>query len=648
MSAFTRIYIGLVIAAGLAILGNSVFRWESDIFMRFATYVLLAGLSGGLKIRLPGVTTTLSGGFLIVLLAISGLTTPETVVIAITSVLVQYAWQSAIKLKFNQAAFNACNVAIAAWAGSITLHALWLENAGFQHPLRMALASLVYFATNCVIVSVVISLTDAEKRSFRQVVVEYYLWSLPFYLLGAALAEGMRWLEDIAGWQTAILVAPAVYAIYQVWAVYADRVEGERKRQEEARIHAEEMSALHVRTIHALAMAIEARDRTTHDHLRRVQIYAVEIGRGIGLTDAELEALRTASVLHDIGKLGVPEHIISKPGRLTPEEFEKVQAHPVVGAEILERVNFPYGVVPIVRCHHERWDGSGYPDGLKGEAIPIGARILSVVDCFDALASDRQYRKAMSTDQAIQVVLRSAGKDFDPRVVNLLASRYQELEALVRTASAADPPMLSRQEIREAVPAAGFQSAIVPGARTYDVVALVRSACASVPRVDASNGGLEQALAPVDRILRAVLGYDMMGLFVREGPRIQLRYLTHSVIDPANSYIAVGTGLSGWVVEEGRPILNGNGRLDVVAHSNSRRNEMLSASSVPIQAGDRTVGALTIYGTLADAFAVRDLQTLWGIAAEIGAWLLELAAAETAHEAAGTEVIVAAPHARAS
>jgi putative nucleotidyltransferase with HDIG domain len=404
-------------------------------------------------------------------------------------------------------------------------------------------------------------------------------------------------------------------------------VEGERNRQEEARIHAEEMSALHVRTIHALAMAIEARDRTTHDHLRRVQIYAVELGREIGLNTTELEALRTAAVLHDIGKLGVPEHIISKPGRLTPEEFEKVQAHPVVGAEILERVNFPYAVVPIVRCHHERWDGSGYPDGLKGEDIPIGARILSVVDCFDALASDRQYRKAMSTDQAIQVVQRAAGKDFDPKVVGLLANRYVELETLVRAAAAAEPPMLSRAEIREAVPAAGFQKVFVSGYRTYDVSAVVRSVLSAMGRAD-ERDEIGRTMAAGDRQLRTTLKYDYIAVYVRDGCNIRLSYLSNTPVLEYARYSAVGQGLSGWVVEEGRPILNGNGRLDALVQTNTGRSDLVSASSVPIQAGDRTVGALTMYSAEPDAFSARDVQVLWGISADLGGWLLERAARE--------------------
>src|SRR6202043_1131005 len=137
-----------------------------------------------------------------------------------------------------------------------------------------------------------------------------------------------------------------------------------------------------------------------------------------------------AAVLHDIGKLAVPESIISKPGKLTRAEFEKMKIHPVVGAEILERVEFPYPVVPIVRAHHEKWDGSGYPHGLKGTEIPIGARILAAVDCLDALASDRQYRRALPLDEAMAKVVAESGRSFDPVIVDILSRRYVELEKL--------------------------------------------------------------------------------------------------------------------------------------------------------------------------------------------------------------------------
>ena len=176
----------------------------------------------------------------------------------------------------------------------------------------------------------------------------------------------------------------------------------------------------------------KAKDENTSEHLARVRVYAMELAKELGLTEDETEALKAASVLHDIGKheLAVPEHIISKPGKLTPEEFEKMKIHPIVGAEILEQVHFPYPVVPIVRAHHEKWDGSGYPFGLTGEAIPIGARILAAVDCLDALASDRQYRKALPLDEAMNKVASEAGTSFDPKVVAILQRRYVALEKM--------------------------------------------------------------------------------------------------------------------------------------------------------------------------------------------------------------------------
>src|SRR4029078_3123058 len=186
--------------------------------------------------------------------------------------------------------------------------------------------------------------------------------------------------------------------------------------------------------------------------------YAREIARELGLSREQQEALQAASILHDIGKLAVPEHIISKPGRLTPEEFDKMKIHPIVGAEILERVQFPYPVSPIVHAHHEKWDGSGYPDGISGEEIPIGARILSAVDCLDALASDRQYRRALPLDEAMAHVVRESGKAFDPRVVGALQARYIELEHLARSQKTEERPKLSLDVKVERAPApdAGF------------------------------------------------------------------------------------------------------------------------------------------------------------------------------------------------
>src|SRR4029079_7985835 len=163
------------------------------------------------------------------------------------------------------------------------------------------------------------------------------------------------------------------------------------------------------------------------------------VAKELKVSAAEMDALQAAALLHDIGKLAIPEHIISKPGRLTPEEFEKMKIHPVVGAEILERVRFPYPVVPIVRAHHEKFDGSGYPFGLRGEEIPIGARILSAVDFLDAMASDRQYRRALPLDDVMARLQEESGKSFDPKVVAVLRRRYVELERQVKLTPVDNP-----------------------------------------------------------------------------------------------------------------------------------------------------------------------------------------------------------------
>jgi putative nucleotidyltransferase with HDIG domain len=191
-------------------------------------------------------------------------------------------------------------------------------------------------------------------------------------------------------------------------------------RVEDANRHVDELNRLYLSTIETLAMAIDAKDQVTHGHIRRVQEYSVALARQMGVDDENLiKAIEAASLLHDMGKLSVPEHILNKPGTLTSAEFEIMKTHSGVGADILAAIEFKYPVVPIVRHHHENWDGSGYPDRLSGTDIPIGARILSVVDCFDALTSDRPYRKKLSEPEAVAILRERRGGMYDPLVVDV-------------------------------------------------------------------------------------------------------------------------------------------------------------------------------------------------------------------------------------
>ena len=192
--------------------------------------------------------------------------------------------------------------------------------------------------------------------------------------------------------------------------------------------HLNELRQLYLSTIEALALAIDAKDQVTSGHIRRVQRHSVALARELGITDAhQINAIEAAALLHDLGKLAMPEHILNKPGKLTPVEFAQMKTHATIGADILATIDFPYPVEPIVRHHHEMWDGKGYPEGIRGEDIPIGARILAVVDCFDALTSDRPYRRALTREQALAVIVERRGTQYDPRVVDTFIAACDQL-----------------------------------------------------------------------------------------------------------------------------------------------------------------------------------------------------------------------------
>jgi diguanylate cyclase (GGDEF)-like protein/putative nucleotidyltransferase with HDIG domain len=456
------------------------------------------------------------------------------------------------------------------------------------------------------------------------------LWMLPYYVASAGAAGLFDLTTRQLNWETAVLMLPVLYLLYRSYRLYMGRLE-------DGMSHARELTELHLRTIEALALAIDAKDHTTGGHLQRVQVYALEVACEMGLPDSEMEALRAASLLHDIGKLAVPEHIISKPGKLTREEFEKMKIHPVVGAEILERVQFPYPVVPIVRSHHEKWDGTGYPDGLEGEAIPAGARILAAVDCLDALASDRQYRKALPLDQAIAVILREAGSAFDPRVVEILARRYVELEGMA-TARQSEPLQLCtdiRVE-RGAAPAAGFaaESDQPPIHARRDAPAAFSAAGTLAALADARQdaqallelvevAGVSLSLAELFAVLSVrldrLIPFEAFAVYLRREDLLQPEYTCGE--DQrlfASLAIPVGQGLSGWVVESGKPVLNGNPAVEPgYLNDPTKFTTMRSCLAAPLTGLSGVVGAVALYHSAPDRFTREQLRLLETINARL-------------------------------
>ena len=602
-----RLFIGLVAALGIGVLSLSCANWESPDLLKYAGFLMVAIFSSGLRIQVPRVTGTLSLTFVFVLFGVVQLTAPETVVLGAVVTLIQCYWNQPHRPRIAQVIFNISSMTLAIFATERVYNAQWLIAGNSDTAFRLAAATCVLFVLNTVPVAVVISL--AEERPMLPVWRECYFWSLPYYMGGAVVAQTAAFLAaSFVGWQTVLLTGPVVYLIYRSYGLYLQRLADEKK-------HADEVSSLHVRTIEALALAIEAKDHTTHGHLQRVQVYAMEMGKDLGLTADELDALRAAALLHDIGKLAVPEHIISKPGRLTPEEFEKMKIHPIVGAEILERVQFPYPVVPIVRAHHEKWDGSGYPHGIAGEDIPIGARILSVVDCLDALATDRQYRRALPLDDAMKIVQSESGKAFDPKVVDLLVRRYVELE---QKAQGADQDSKLSTEVKVTngeAPAAGFESSShVPAPQPKDAqldfltsIAAARQEVQALFEISQDLGNslsLDETLSVLAVRLRKIIPHHSLAIWLRRENVLKADYVSGDDFRLFSSLeIPVGQGLSGWVADNRKPILNGNPSVEPgYLNDPAKFSTLRAAVAVPLEGVNGVLGVLTLYHADRDAF----------------------------------------------
>ncbi len=608
MSLKTKIFISLVIAVGWVELIRNLLAWRADDVTGFLVYFGIAILLSGLKLRLPGVTGTISVCFLFVLIGIVSLNQPQVLLTGCTAVLVQYFWHSEKKLRLVQVLFNIGSAAFAISTSYRVFHSFWLRSLPLEQALLLAILACTYFVTTTLLVAAVIAFT--EGKSLRSVWRASYLWALPYYLLGAATAGLFEVAQRRLGWQTSMLVIPATYVVYRSYRLYLDRLEDKRK-------HAEETAALHLRTIESLALAIEAKDHTTHDHLQRVQVYAIEIGKDLRLSETELQAVRAASVLHDIGKIAVPEHIICKPGKLTPEEFGKMKIHPVVGAEILARAQFPYPVVPIVRSHHEKWDGSGYPDGLKAEEIPIGARILAAVDCLDALASDRQYRRALPLGKAMEMVAEQSGKAFDPTVVNLLQKRYVELEQLARSTQIETFTLSTDIHVeRGAAPDAGFEEAADQPTRSTASTPVKPDWSTLVELIQGLTGILsrQEVLSVLAGRLQDVLPCDCLAFYARHDSTLIPEFATGTHVETLSRLkIPMGQGLSGWVAANGRSILNGNPSVD-----SSTLLGLRSALAIPLEGEQDVAGVLTLFRSKPDAFSAMDLLEISALGDALG------------------------------
>ncbi len=656
LSLQTKAFVGITASIGVVVLSFSLAHWQSQDLLRLACYLMVAVLASGLKVQLPGIDGTMSVNFLFILLGVLELSLPETLVIGCTATLVQSVWQARKRIDPVKVVFNVAGMmANASFLTYVSYHWL-LARFGTNKPILLMVAALVFFFANTLPISVVIALT--EGKSARRVWSECYFWSFPYYLVGAAAVGLVGIVNGAAGWETSLLVLPLIYWVYRSYRLYLGRLEAEKERVEIEKRHVEQIASLNMRTIEALALAIEAKDHTTHTHLQRVRTYAVEIANEMNLAPDEIEALRAAALLHDIGKLAVPEQIINKPGKLSREEFEKMKVHPIVGSEILERVAFPYPVAPIVRCHHERWDGSGYPEGLCGDDIPIGARILAAVDCLDALASHRQYRPALPLVEAMQKVKEKAGSWFDPRVVEILERRYIDLERLAQMSEQTFVPTglskLVRVE-RGLAPAAGFERSepthgFADSADFLSSIASARQEAQTMFELSQDLGvslSLSETLSVLSMRLRRMIPYDSIAVFVNRNGWLLPELVSGENFKTLSSLkLRVGEGLCGWVAENCKPIVNGNPQVEAGYLVEQGKNALQSALAVPLEGLNGVVGVLAMYQTTRDAFTPDHLRILLAVASKVALSVENALKYQQAESSATTDYLTGLPNAR--
>jgi diguanylate cyclase (GGDEF)-like protein/putative nucleotidyltransferase with HDIG domain len=648
MPLLGKLYVGTVILGGTATLLYGAIHQSSKNIAEFICYLGIAILASRLKVTLPGITGTLSVNFLFILVGVLELSFSETLILGAVSILAQTLYRE--RPDAVQVSFNVCAGAISTALAYVVYDYPWIKLLISSRPLLLGVAASVYFLANAGSIAAIISIT--ERRPFGKILVDCYFWSFPYYLVGAGVAGTIAWLDRVFNWESSLLMVPVVYIIYRSYRLYLGKLDDEK-------VHVEEIANLHLRTIEALALAIEAKDQTTHEHLQRVRVYAIEVAKEMGVTGAELEALHAASLLHDIGKLAVPEHIISKPGRLTPEEFEKMKIHTLVGAEILERVRFPYPVVPIVRAHHEKWDGSGYPMGLKGAEIPVGARILSAVDYLDALASDRQYRRALPLQEVMQKLAAESGKSFDPKVVAVLQKRYQHLErlAVAKTAQDANAPLSTSIKIaRGEAPAAGFESATAPdyiGKETtfLSSIAAARQEAQSLFELSQDLGAslsLGETLSVFSVKLKPMVPYDAIAIYVQRENELVPEYVNGDNYRLFNSLrIPLGQGLSGWVAQNKKPIVNGNPSVEPgYLNDPSKFSTLRSALAVPLEGVSGVIGVLALYRAERDAFTSDNLRVLLAVSSKMALSIENALKYQQAENSATTDYLTGLPNAR--
>jgi putative nucleotidyltransferase with HDIG domain len=551
-----------------------------------------------------------------------------TVTVALDAAIISF-WSYRKGQPHYKTVFNVCAVPLTLWLASQLYYALSPYGPLYLTTINVHIGALLwpllaftvaYYAINTWLITLAIALE--KKLSPRKIWRENFVWLALNYFGGASVAALLVSYTRDLDYTYLLIIVPLLVVLYFTFSTSMGRVE-------DANRHLSQLNRLYMSTIETLAMAIDAKDQITHGHIRRVQSYAVGLARTMGVSEeSQIRAIEAAALLHDMGKLAVPEYILNKPGPLTAAEFEKMKLHASVGADILSAIDFPYPVVPIVRHHHENWDGTGYPDRLKGSEIPIGARILSVVDCFDALTSDRPYRPRLSDKEAIRILQERRGTMYDPLIVDTFI-RVHNTIAPTRTAKA---PQSSLRAIAEA----SVAPTTVPITQTARLEEIAASSDEMLTLFDlarslTSNTTVQDAADLIAKHLRRLIPSSACVFYIYDVDNDELVAAQASGEHAAlikGLRIPVGQRLSGWVAANRLTIRNSDPVLDLGESARAMTPRPRSCLSTPLIAGKTLVGVLSLYSSNKDAYGEDHERILEVVARQVSSAIGEAHNAE--------------------
>ncbi len=617
----TRTFVVAVGVCGAAAVVDA-FRdlYLHPIGWRWLTLAALTLVSGSATVNLPSLpaTVSVSETFVFTSVLLFG-SAPGTLTVALDALVISI-WSYRKGHPTYKIAFNVCAVPLSMWLachlyyeispyGPLQTSRTAVQLKGLLWPL--IIFTITYYGLNTWLITLAIAL---EKRlSPVAVWREHFLWLALNYFGGASVAVLLVSYTKDLDYTYLLIIIPLLAVLYFTFSTSMGRVE-------DANRHLSQLNALYMSTIETLAMAIDAKDQITHGHLRRVQSYAVGLAKLLGVKEeAQIRAIEAAALLHDMGKLAVPEYILNKPGPLTAAEFEKMKLHASVGADILSSIGFPYPVVPIVRHHHESWDGTGYPDGLAGTAIPIGARILSVVDCFDALTSDRPYRPRLSDREALRILEQRRGSMYDPLIVDTFTRAHAELGLALPNADS---------RLVESTPAADRQSFAPRTARLEQIAA---SSDEMVTLYDLSQAltsaaTLSDSLHVVCTHLRRLVPATTYVFFAHDVEQDDLRVVyvsgEHSEL-LMQLRLPLGQRLSGWVAANRHTIRNSDPVLDLGEAFRIVSPRLRSALSTAVVNNQSLTGVLSVYSSRAAAFTEEHERIIEAVARQLAPALAE-------------------------